>query len=219
MTGAGLRDFPERLGPAGRTVAWLLLPLTALFVAGAITGFIVGAVEHGHLPTRPVAYLIFAAMLALFAGSVIGIISLLRHQASAGSPFERRYSRMWMIIIGLSIPAGLILGIFGSPFDLPGVPPIDGPGQYRLAIVLALVIILTLSAAAIVYHRSIDQHEELAALWAGNIAFYFLAVAIPIWLVLAWGGVVPPLDGTIALGIVIASTFVQAGVWAWKKFR
>lgn len=52
-----------------------------------------------------------------------------------------------------------------------------------------------------------------------QLAYYFLAAAIPIYWLLFRGGLVPALTAGGAMILLLASLAVQAAVWAWFKFR
>lgn len=217
MMSVSLRNWPERIGPAGRIAAWIVLPFLALCFFFAMTGFLIGAVDHGHLPKRPVAYLVFAAGLAALALCLLLLRTLAQHRRSQGTQYELRYSRMWMVVMLLGVPAGMLVGValIGARHPDSVFAGID---RAWLAMAMAVLLTLAFGIAGVLYHRTIDQHEERASLVASTIAYYFLLIAVPVWAALQWGGILPPIDAASAVGLILVSTIVQALAWAWKKY-
>jgi hypothetical protein len=214
--------WADRLGPTARTISIIIATLLAIFAIGMIGGFSYGVIEDGALPARPVAYLIFAAMVGLLIG--LGWVLLQLFQSlhpERMSGFDRRYWKMWGIVLGLSFVLGIGAAIFGISDQSDGFSLIlsNEPIAPVTAILASLVGAILLIASVIVYFRTIDDHEAQAYLWGSNVAFHFLALAFPLAWLLARGGLVPPLTIGIALLIVLASCLVQAIVWALFKFR
>src|SRR3546814_17952819 len=73
-----------------------------------------------------------------------------------------------------------------------------------------------LSIGSLFYHRSIDDHEEHAWLWAGLAGWYAFALAAPVWWVLHRADLAPPAD---AMMLFLLSLLVNAVVHLWLKFR
>ena len=213
----------SRMSPAARALAVLGAMTFAMFVIGFWVGFGAGAIEHGHLPRKPLAWVI----IGIGAVATVAVVVLLRALFKSGlfagmNRFDTRYWKMWLIIALLGIPLGIgmvLLGIMDTPagdFErLFGTGTI-GPVTASLATV---ALIVTLGVAAWLYQRTIDDHEERAYLLGSLIAYYFVSLAIPCWWLLSRGGIVPPLDFAAAFSIVLVSFVIQAAVWAWFKFR
>lgn len=216
-------NWAERLSPAMRIGAILLLTIVLLFLMGVIIGFTVAAIDHGHAPRKPLAYLVLAAMLGTAIAAAWAMRTVIRSRpATALSRFDRRYYRMWYVLGALGVPLGIGLALAADPKDslAPGFwifsNSVISPA---VAIGLALFTAISLSASAVVYHRTIDDHEERAYLWGSTIAFYFLAIAFPIFWLLVRGGVIEPLGIGTAMIILLTSFVAQTAVWLWFKFR
>ena len=216
-------NWAERLSPTGRVIATLFLGLGIVFTLGAVVGFSVAALEHGMVPHKPLAYVAFAAILAVGALLVWALRTVVRPwQTPEVSAFDRRYFRMWMIIGALGVPVGIGLALgtdLSDPLRAGDAIISNSPIDPALAIVLAVVGTLALAASAVLYHRTIDDHEERAYLWGSTIAFYFIAIAFPLAWLLARGGLLDPLGIGQAIIIVLVSFVIQAAVWLWFKFR
>ena len=218
--------FHERigaLGPAQRLLAILGAVTLAVFVLGFWVGFGGVAIKEGRVPSKPVAYV----ALAIAVIATIGVAGLLRALFRGGifggmTSFDRRYWRMMMIIgvIGGMIGIGLVsVGLIGTSMSLTDLMS----GNFTIgpvaAVAITVVLAVLLTVAFWLYHRAIDDHEERAYLWGSQVAYYFVAIAVPAWWLLSRGGLLAPLDFTAAIGIVLFSFLVQAAVWAWFKFR
>ena len=224
MTGSKSADWIGRQKPAARIALLFLAIVLALFVAGVFAGFVVASVEHGHiLPRKPVGWLVILA--AALAGFILyrAIRALLRPALSTGlSSFEQRYSKMWLLVMLLGVPVGIGLAMFslsGDPRASFGRIFTDGALPPVGAVLISTSLALLFGIAAVLYHRAIDDHEERAYLWGSQIAYYFLAAAIPIYWLLFRGGLVPALTAGGAMLLLLTSFVVQAVVWAWFKFR
>ena len=218
----GAQRWSDRLSPALRGVAMLFTTLALLFLFGALVGFTKAMMDHGA-PHRPGAYVALLAILAGLAGFGWIMRQLLRSWRNPDvSSFDRRYYRMWALVAVLSIPLGIGVALINDAGD-PGATgrrivsnlPLDP----TLALVTTVIGVLLLVASAIVYHRTIDDHEERAYLLGSTAAFYFMSIAFPaVWL-LARGGWVAPLHIGGAMVILLGAVLLQAAVWMWFKFR
>ena len=215
--------WADRLSGTARITLIVLTSILGFFIIGIVAGFSFAMIEHGDLPTRPVPYLVLAAILAtaaLVGWVLITLVRSIRRPAMSG--FDRRYWRMWGIVVGVSIPIGVALAILGfsgdrsEPFSMVLT---NAPIAPLTAILVAVVVIALLVTAAVYYHRAIDDHEERAYLWGSTIGYYFLVLVFPLHWLLARGGLVPALTIGIALLLVLISCIVQAIVWALFKFR
>jgi len=223
MDGQAQGNWADRLNPTARTASIVIALIAALLVFGAIVGVTVAVFEHGKLPNKPLAYVVFAGMLglaALLSWFIAGLVRAVRRQQMSG--FDRRYWRMWIVLVALGLPLGIAVGILGtgddqqnplsSMFSNSAISPLVA-GLLGAAFVLLMVL------AAVYYHRTIDDHEERAYLWGSTIAFYFLALAFPLHWLLARGDIVPVLTIGVALLLILLSCIVQAIAWALLKFR
>ena len=214
--------WAERLGSTARILLLVVTAIFGVFAIGMVGGFSAAVIEHGQLPTKPVVWLIFAAMVGLVAvvGWVLAtLVRSFRPQTMSG--FDRRYWKMWGVMVLLGMPLGVAMAVFG--LDDPGggfsMMISNAPIAPLTAVLLSLVVSALLIAALVIYFRTIDDHEERAYLWGSNIAFHFLALAFPLYWLLARGGLVSQITIGIALLIVLLSCIVQAIVWALFKFR
>lgn len=214
--------WAERLGSTARVLLLVATAIFGVFAVGMVGGFSAAVIEDGQLPTKPIAWLIFAAMLGLVA--VIGwilarLIRSFRPQTMSG--FDRRYWKMWGVIVLLGMPLGIALAAFG--LDDPGggfsMMLSNSPIAPLTAIIVSIVVSILLIASLVIYFRAIDDHEARAYLWGSNIAFHFLALAFPLYWLLTRGGLLPQINIGIALLIILLSCIVQAIVWALFKFR
>ena len=222
MDGQAQGNWADRMGSTKRYTLIVIISIFGIFMIGMLAGFSYAIYEDGKLPTKPLAYIIFAAILGL--ASLVGwvlatLIRSLRHQSMSG--FDRRYWKMWAVIVGLSIPIGIGFVMLGVSDQANGISLVlsNSPIAPLTAILGSLAMGILLIASAVIYHRTIDDHEERAYLWGSTIAFYFLALAFPLHWLLARGGIVPVLTIGVALLLILLSTIVQAIVWALFKFR
>ncbi len=216
--------WADRLGTGTRTILIIVTSILGVFAIGMVGGFSHAVIEDGQLPTRPLVWLIFAAMVALVAFIGWVLLSLFRSiHPERMSGFDRRYWKMWAIVFGLSVPLGIALAVLGFSGDPPRSPfaliLTNAPIAPLTAILVTVGMIGLLVAAAIIYHRTIDDHEERAYLWGSTIGYYFLILVFPLHWLLARGGLVSQLTIGSALLLVLLSTFLQAIVWALFKFR
>ncbi len=222
-----LTRWTANLTPAKRAILGFLALTLAIFTVGFFVGFGIATIEKGHLPRSPWSYLALVTAAAALSALVI-FINALRHSQPARTSYEKRYNRAIVAfgaiggLIGLSWamlqisnadePKGFDLSWMFDPAAFQALPP-------GAAIAAVVVLILVLGGAFAWYHRIIDDHEERGVLWGSTIGYYFMLFAVPCWLLLAAGGLLPTMTGAIALALVLASTVVQAAVWAWLKYR
>lgn len=211
----------SRMSPVQRALAILATVTLAVFVVGFWVGFGASAVEHGRLPRKPLGYVV----IVVAAVSTIGVAQLLRGLFKGGifegmTGFDRRYWKMWLMIGLLGVPVGfgmVMIGVIDRPAGLLNLALENlSPGG---AVAATLGFLILMGLAAWLYHRAIDDHEERAYLWGSQIAYYFVALALPALWLLSRGGIVSPPSFADAFVIVLASFLVQGAVWAWFKFR
>ena len=211
------------MSPVQRAVAIMVSLTLAMFVLGFWVGFGASAIEHGRLPRKPLGYVV----IVVAAAATIGIVQLLRVLLRGGifdgmTAFNQRYWKMILAIgvIGALIGIGLIsVGLIGTSMSLSKFFAGDFTTGPVAAVVMTIALAILISLAFWLYHRAIDDHEERAYLWGSQLAYYFVMLAVPGWWLLSRGGLLRPLDFTATISIILASLLVQAGVWAWFKFR
>ena len=222
MNGVTPATWVERLSPAWRILLLLIAGTLALFTVGFFVGFGWAAFDHGHLPRKPAAWAALALAVALSWGLYRLIRALLRPSMTAGmTAFDRRYTKMWLIVCLLGVPIGVAMSLMvhrGDPGDMAR-HIVDGPLPAIGALSVAAALFAAFVIAAVLYHRAIDDHEERAYLWGSQVAYYSLAAAIPIYWLLWRGDLVPALTAGGAMLMLLASFIIQTAVWAWFKFR
>lgn len=214
--------WADRLGPTGRTIAIILTIILGMLAVGMVAGFSYAIIEDGKIPTKPIVYLIFSAMVGLVAGAGWMLLSLFRAiHPERMSRFDRRYWKMWAVVIGLSFPIGIAIAILGIGDQSDGLSLVvsNAPIAPGTAIFVSVLVTILVVLAAVYHHRTVDDHEERAYLWGSTIGYYFLVIAFPLHWLLARGSLVPALTIGIALLIILISCIVQALVWALFKFR
>lgn len=191
--------------------------LGVVFCAGLMVGIIVSAIEQGAIRPRAIALLLGAVVgLGLFGFAGWWLSAHWRQPAR--SAYDRRYKRMMVFLLVSGLPLGILLGLAGeggTQATLLSNDPLN-PGLAGLA---AAVLVVVLCATLTLYHRTIDDHEQQAYLWANSIAFYFLAIALPVAWLLARGRLIPPIGIGSAMLILLAAALINFTVWAWLKYR
>lgn len=214
--------WADRLGTGTRTMLIIVTFILGVFAIGMVGGFSYAVIDDGKLPTKPLAWLIFAVMIALVAGTGWVLLSLFRSiHSERMSGFDKRYWKMWAIMLGLSVPLGVGIAVLGHNEDASFVSMVlsSAPIAPLTAILGSILLTAVVIISMVIYFRAIDDHEERAYLWGSTVAFHFLAIAFPLHWLLARGGIVPALTIGIALLIILVSCFVQAVAWAILKFR
>lgn len=210
-----------------RGLLWIIAIIGSVFLVGFFVGFTIAIIKHGGVshPIRSIVAFVIAA--AALAGSIL-LFKALRSGQPPETAYERRYNRVILTLGGIGGLIGMFLAtakLFGpdepeklsiewllDPTSLYAIPPFA-------AVTATVLLLVVLGASFTWYHRIIDDHEERGVLWGSTIGYYFMLFAVPCWLLLAAGGLLPPMTGLVALALIIFSTFVQAGVWAWLKYR
>ncbi len=214
--------WADRLGTGTRTILIVVASIFGMISVGMVAGVGYAVFEDGKVPTKPIVWLIFAAMIALVISIVWALRSLFRSiYPGQMSNFDRRYWTMWKVVLVICAVLGLGLAAFGITDQSDGFSLMasNAPITPLTAIIVSIVGAILAIASVVIYFRAIDDHEANAYLWGSNVAFHFLALAFPIYWLLARGGLVPTLTIGIALSIVLVSCIVQGVVWALFKFR
>lgn len=222
-----LATWTARQGRVTRGILWIVACIGPLFLFGFLVGYGVAIIKRGG-PSNPIEAAIALPLAALAMVGCLLLLAALRRGQPAATPYERRYNRVILTLGAIGGLAGmgwamLNLGRADEPenFNMTWLVDTAGfaPLSPAIAIGAVLFLVVSLSAAFAWYHRIIDDHEERGVLWGSTIGYYFMLLAVPCWLLLAAGGLLPTMTGAIALALVLASTVVQAAVWAWLKYR
>lgn len=203
-------DSPSRRPGIGWPIAIILI---TLFLAAFVAGYLDGAAADGH-PIMPTA---LGAGLVVVAG--IGAMGLyLRRVGTFWRDWSRRKRLYWASLAGAGLVGAFAGALLHSGRSSTGVDAIFSYGilSPTSAVALAILWIGGLAIAITLYHRSIDDHEERAYLWACLAGWYAFIFPAPAWWVLHRAGMAPPVD---AMLLFILSLIVNAIVWAWLKFR
>ncbi|UUR08010.1 hypothetical protein [Sphingomonas glaciei] len=210
-------DAPSRLSLPVRLVLLVLTSIALVFSIGLVAGIGVASFEQGLLKPRGAMLLAVAVIAAAALGWACWKLSA--HWRRPGrSAYERRYSKMMWVLFAAGMPIGVLIGFAGD--GQPGTSLFsNGPIDSRFAVIAALAMVVTLAGTLVIYHRSIDDHEQQAYLWANSLAFYFLALALPaVWL-LERGGLVGPIGIGSVMLIMLSAFVINFAVWAWLKYR
>lgn len=139
---------------------------------------------------------------------------------SAKRPMSPRRKR-YLTALGISGVIGGILGVW-LQLDNPDGPSAgfalvsNSPLTPGFALGASILWTIGLILCLFLYHRSVDDHEERAYLWAGLAAWYTFALSAPTWWVLHRADLAPPAD---AMMLFLGALIVNAAVWLWLKYR
>lgn len=135
-------------------------------------------------------------------------------------PMSPRRKRYWTAL-GLAGAFGGILGAWmqstqsdGATIDLALLSNSALPTNF--AIGASIIWVVGMAISLILYHRSVDDHEERAYLWAGTAAWYALTLAAPTWWVLHRASLSPAPDVML---LFLGALAVNLIVWLWLKYR
>ena len=207
----------SRLSLPVRITLLILCAAALLFSVGVAIGILVASFEDGALDSRGGAFLAGALIVALLFGWAVWQLTAYWRRPGR-SAYEQRYSKMIFLLFAAGIVLGVLIGIAGGGRTGDTLFS-NGPLDPTLAAVAALAVVVTLAGTLVFYHRSIDDHEQQAYLWANSLAFYFLALALPAAWLLARGGLIAPIGiGTVML-ILLVAFVINFVTWAWLKYR
>ena len=211
------QNWANRLSAPVRIALLAVSGIALIFCVGVVMGISATALERGAL--KPLAILVLGVAIAAvaFFGWLCWPLSAYWRRPGRSS-YERRYARTMLILGCAGLPVGVLLGAAGNktPHEtLFSNAPLDP----LLAGLAAITLVIVLGASLVLYHRSIDDHEQQAYLWANSLAFYFLALALPAAWLLARGGLIAPIGIGTAMLILLAAFCINFTVWAWLKYR
>lgn len=196
-------------------VAWpIVITLIAAMLLGGFVGYNQTVVNNGGTPLPA-----WAGPLAALGFVTLALVAYARRYRLTWQSLSPRKRRYWLTL-GLCAVIGGVIGAWMAidqrigEQDSTGL--LTGPLSPNFSIAASLVWTLGLAAAMWIYHRSIDDHEERAWLWACVAGWYAFIFPAPVWWVLHRADMAPPVD---AMLLFFLSLIVNAIVWAWLKFR
>ena len=134
-------------------------------------------------------------------------------------PMSPRRKRYW-IALGLAGVFGGVLGAWmqiaqgsASTMDFAMLSNASLPPNF--AIGASIIWVVGMIVSLTLYHRSVDDHEERAYLWAGTAAWYTITLAAPTWWVLHRASLAPAPDLMLVFAV---SLVVNLLVWIWLKY-
>lgn len=188
--------------------------ILAVFLAGGAAGAFAAMSQDHQYTVKGIAIVVVFGLAAIAAG--YWFVRLLR-RASANTPEAARVTHARQMLVA----SGAIGGVLGLMFamgglDDPAFPISDAPVSPVLALITLAIIGIAIPAVTLVWHRSVDEHEEQVYRFSALIALYTYFWVSLMWWMAARGGLMPPADGKIVFGIV---WIVWGLSWVWGKYR
>lgn len=203
-----------RTSPTKRFARFAIGAIGLAFCLGGAFGYYRAASEHGDWTHVDSA--IFALFLAVAAGFVwlgyTGLRGLFDRSEPIG-PRDLRTQRLIWGSVGLGIVLAIVMLVGG------GADPDAVFSNSRLPTgVVAILVVgwLATLALSVVWHRTIDEHEEAAYNFGGMLSLYLYLTVTVLWWLLWRGGFAPQVD---AMAILVAVTFVWLAGWMWQRGR
>lgn len=135
-------------------------------------------------------------------------------------PMSPRRKRYWTALAIAAVLGGILgawLQVDQPDNSTAGLALItNGPLTANFAIGASILWLVGMLVSMAIYHRSIDDHEQRAWLWACTAGWYVVMFAAPVWWVLHRASLAPPAD---AMLLFLASLVVNGVVWLWLKYR
>lgn len=214
-----LQDSPMTHDLSARALAgligWALVILLAVaMIIGGFEGYNAGVSEHGGTPIPSWVGPLVATAFALLAGLVY-----VRRYRPMFKGWSQRRRRYWLSLALCAMVGGIVGAWFSveRPYDQGLLEAAASmPFGTEFAIGASGLWLVGLSVGSIFYHRSIDDHEQRAWLWAGLAGWYVVVLVAPVWWVLHRAALAPPAD---AMLLFLASLIVNGVVHLWLKFR
>ena len=196
-------------------IAWpIVITLIAAGLFGGFAGYNQAVLDNGGSPlpawAGPLAALGFGALALTFYAR--------RYYPSwqSLSPRKRRY---WLTLGFCAAIGGIVGGwLVADQPTCRGFAEMLASGSLSPGFAVGASLLWTagLAIGMVFYHRSIDDHEERAWLWACVAGWYAFIFPAPAWWVLHRADMAPPVDAVL---LFFLSLIVNAIVWAWLKFR
>ena len=130
------------------------------------------------------------------------------------SPRRKRYA----MGLGLALVVGAVLGAVMQRGETGDAMTIfsNAPLTPGFAMGAAFLWVVGMVVSLAIYHRSVDDHEERAYLWAGLAAWYTFTLSAPTWWVLHRASLAPAPDLML---LFAGALVVNLIVWLWLKYR
>ncbi len=210
-------NWADRLSWPVRIALLVVTTLGLVFCVGVAIGLTIAVIERGTIKPLALGAMVAALVLALAFGWLGWKLSAHWRRADR-SAYERRYTKMITLLVFAGMPIGVLLGAASNAKPHEALFS-NAPLDPLLAGIAAVTLVIALGGGLVAYHRSIDDHEQQAYLWANSLAFYFLALALPFAWLLARGGLIAPIGIGTAMLLLLAAFCINFTVWAWLKFR
>jgi hypothetical protein len=196
-------------------IAWpIVIALIAAGLLGGFAGHNQAALDSGGTPLPAWVGPLAAVAFAIFALAIYA-----RRYRSTWQGLSPRKQRYWLTLGFCAAIGGIVGGWLVA--DQPtgrGLSETLASGSLSpgFAVGASLLWIAGLAIGMVLYHRSIDDHEERAWLWACVAGWYAFIFPAPAWWVLHRAALAPPVD---IMTLFAFSLIVNAIVWLWLKFR
>lgn len=196
-------------------IGWpIVIILGSAMLLGGFAGYNQATIDKGGVPLP-----LWAGPLAALGFAALGFGGYFRRYAPSWRSWSPRKRRYWLALGFCGIIGGIIGGLLvsdqsgsGAAIDMMS----NGPLSPGFAISAAVIWVAGLAIGMVVYHRSIDDHEERAWLWACVAGWYAFVFPAPAWWMLHRAGLTSPVDVVVLFSL---SLIVNAVVWLWLKFR
>lgn len=211
---AAMKNDPARVNGLA-LVGWpIAIIIGATMVLGGFAGYNEAALDNGGAPLP-----LWAGPLAALGFGGFAFLAYFRRYAAIWRTWSPRRRRYWFTLAFCAAIGGVVGGWLVA--DQPGGRGLfetlaSGALSAGFAIGASLLWTIGLAIGMILYHRSIDDHEERAWLWAGVAGWYAFIFPAPVWWVLHRAGLAPPAD---AMLLFFLSLMVNCIVYLWLKFR
>ena len=204
-------DRPSGVALIGWPIA-IIIGSTMLL--GGFAGYNKATLDNGGTPLSA-----WAGPLVALGFGILAFTAYFRRYAATWRGWSPRKRRYWFTLAFCTVIGGVVGA--GLVADQPGGRDltetlVSGSLSAGFAIGASLLWVVGLAIGMILYHRSIDDHEERAWLWAGVAGWYAFIFPAPVWWVLHRAGLAPPAD---AMLLFFLSLIVNCAVYLWLKFR
>ncbi len=133
------------------------------------------------------------------------------------SPRRKRYTTGIILALLVGAVIGAVMQLGEPNNGTSGLVLLDDtPLTPGFATGAAILWTVGLAVCLVIYHRSVDDHEEHAYLWAGLAAWYTFTLSAPTWWVLHRASLAPAPDVML---LFVGALAVNVAVWLWLKYR
>lgn len=182
-------------------------------LSGGIAGYFDSAREAGET--------LGSGGLAQGLGLLVGMAIMALYLSRFGA-FWTNWSKRKRLYVASMILAGVMGMVFALALQMDGTADSNrslfGSGAIDpgIAITLSAIWVGGMALSLLMYHRSVDAHEEQAYLWGGLAGFYAVVFPAPVWWLSARADLAPPVDGMILFLLALTANAI---VYFWLKFR